>query len=61
MAQTIKLRRSAVAGNRPTTGQLDLGELAINTVDGRFILKGLHLLLKLFKKYSPQTHKIVGH
>ena len=35
MAQTIKLRRSAVAGNRPTTGQLDLGELAINTVDGK--------------------------
>lgn len=35
MAQTIKLRRSAVAGNRPTTAQLDLGELAINTVDGK--------------------------
>ena len=35
MAQTIKLRRSAVAGNRPTTAQLDLGELAINTADGK--------------------------
>jgi hypothetical protein len=35
MAQTIKLRRSAVAGNRPTTAQLDLGELAINTIDGK--------------------------
>lgn len=35
MAQTIKLRRSAVAGNRPTITQLDLGELAINTVDGK--------------------------
>ena len=35
MAQTIKLRRSAVAGNRPTTAQLDLGELAINTYDGK--------------------------
>ena len=35
MAQTIKLRRSAVAGNRPTTAQIDLGELAINTADGK--------------------------
>jgi hypothetical protein len=35
MAQTIKLRRSAVGGNRPTTAQLDLGELAINTTDGK--------------------------
>ena len=35
MAQTIELRRSAVAGNRPTTAQIDLGELAINTYDGK--------------------------
>ena len=35
MAQTIKLRRSAVAGNKPTTAQIDLGELAINTYDGK--------------------------
>ena len=35
MAQIIKLRRSAVAGNVPTTSQLGLGELAINTADGK--------------------------
>ena len=35
MAQIIKLRRSAVAGNAPTTSQLGLGELAINTADGK--------------------------
>ena len=35
MAQVIKLRRSAVAGNVPTTDQLGLGELAINTADGK--------------------------
>ena len=35
MAQTIKLRRSSVAKNVPTTAQLDLGELAINTNDGK--------------------------
>ena len=35
MAQTIKLRRSATEKNVPTTAQLDLGELAINTHDGK--------------------------
>ncbi len=35
MAQTIKLRRSATQQNVPTTAQLDLGELAINTHDGK--------------------------
>ena len=35
MAQTVKLKRSSVAGNIPTTAQLDLGEVAINTADGK--------------------------
>lgn len=35
MAQTIKLRRSGVEGSVPTTSQLALGEVAINTFDGR--------------------------
>ena len=35
MAQTIKLRRSGVEGSVPTTAQLALGEVAINTFDGR--------------------------
>ena len=35
MSQKVKLRRSAVPGNKPTTTQLDLGELAINTNDGK--------------------------
>jgi hypothetical protein len=39
MAQTIKLRRSAIPGAVPTTSQLALGELAINTYDGRLYLK----------------------
>lgn len=39
MAQTIKLRRSATASAVPTTGQLALGELAINTWDGKLFLK----------------------
>lgn len=35
MAQNIKLKRSAVARKVPTTAQLEAGELAINTVDGK--------------------------
>ena len=39
MANTIQLRRSATANAVPTTTQLALGELAINTNDGRLYLK----------------------
>jgi hypothetical protein len=35
MAQTVKLRRSSTAGKVPTTDNLELGELAINTADGK--------------------------
>lgn len=36
---TIKIKRSAVSGKIPTTSQLDLGELAINTFDGKVYLE----------------------
>ena len=39
MSTLIKLRRSAVAGRVPTTAQLALGELAINTADGKIYIK----------------------
>ena len=35
----IQLRRSATAGGIPTTSNLDLGELALNTVDGKAYMK----------------------
>lgn len=35
----IRLRRSSVPGNIPTIEQLNLGELAINTADGKLYLK----------------------
>ena len=38
-APRIRLRRSATSGNIPTTSQVDLGEVAINTYDGKFFLK----------------------
>ena len=36
---TIKLRRSAVPGKVPTTEQLALGEIALNTYDGKLFIK----------------------
>ena len=39
MAQTIKLKRSSTPNNVPTTGQLELGEVAINTYDGKLYIK----------------------
>jgi len=35
----IRLRRSAVSGSVPSTADLNLGELAINTYDGKLFLK----------------------
>jgi len=35
----LKLKRSAVAGKIPTTASLDLGEIAINTLDGKAFFK----------------------
>ena len=35
----MKLKRSAVEGNIPTTSQLELGELALNTYDGKLYTK----------------------
>lgn len=38
-ANVVKLKRSAVAGRVPVTSDLALGELALNTYDGRIYLK----------------------
>jgi hypothetical protein len=39
MANTVVLKRSAVEGKTPTTGDLALGELALNTYDGNLFFK----------------------
>jgi hypothetical protein len=39
MPNTVRLKRSAVAGKVPATSDLQLGELAINTYDGKVYLK----------------------
>ena len=39
MAQLIKLKRTSVEGKAPSTSNLQLGELAINTYDGRIFFE----------------------
>ena len=39
MTQTVQLKRSATAGAIPSTSDLSLGELAINTYDGKAYIK----------------------
>ena len=39
MTQTVQLKRSATAGAIPSTSDLELGELAINTYDGKAYIK----------------------
>lgn len=39
MTTEIKLKRSAVPGKVPTTAQLELGEIALNTNDGKIFIK----------------------
>lgn len=39
MANTFRLKRSAVEGRVPAVGDLQLGELALNTFDGKLYAK----------------------
>ena len=39
MPQVIKLKKSAVPGKAPAVGDLQLGELALNTYDGKVFMK----------------------
>lgn len=39
MAQIVKLKRSQVAGNKPTSADLEYGELAINYEDGKVFFR----------------------
>ena len=39
MANTIQVKRSAVPAKVPTTSDLALGEIAVNTYDGKMYIK----------------------
>lgn len=59
MANTVVLKRSAVEGKSPTTSDLALGELAINTYDGNLFFKkdvsGLETILSVATLTGSQT------
>ncbi len=61
MAQTIKLKRSASTGNIPTIGQLELGEIAINTHDGKLFIKkndGADAIVELGSGGASELEKV---
>ena len=59
MANLITLKRSAVSGQNPTTANLALGELAINTYDGNLFFKknvsGTETILSVATLTGTQT------
>ena len=65
MSNTIKIKRSSVAGKSPTTSQLSLGELAVNTTDGKVYLKkevsGVSSIVELGKGSGPilQSQQVI--
>ena len=42
MSNEIRIKRSNVPGKEPTVDQLDFGEFAVNTVDGKLYMKFDH-------------------
>ena len=61
MSQTIQVKQSAVSGRVPSAAQLQLGELAVNTSDGRlFLNQNLYgvetvLMLQALAVLGPDT------
>ena len=60
MSTTIKLRRSSVPGRVPTAGQLDFGELAINTADGKIYFKSGNTSVSEIQELSPHASDLLS-
>lgn len=63
MASIIRMKRSSVASKVPTTAQLDLGELAINTRDGKLFLKrsdGSEEIVEVGARWGAFTAHVEG-
>ena len=60
MATPIRIKRSAVPGKRPTLLDLQLGELAINTYDGRIYLKKDTGISTTTTLVTPWTENVDG-
>jgi len=57
MPNKIKLKRSSTAGSSPTSGQLDDGELAINTTDKKVFFKDSSGNVQVLNDYNNLTNK----
>lgn len=60
---TIILKNSSVAGKVPTTSQLSLGELAVNTYDGKLYFKqdtGAAVSIVTISPVTPQITSVNG-
>lgn len=58
MASNIKLKRSAVQGKKPHTDDLELGELALNTFDGKLFAEvntGIATVVEIGSNLTNQT------
>ena len=60
MANTIILKRSAAANAIPTTANLSLGELAINTYDGKLYTKIDNGTVSIFELTQNQNITLTG-
>lgn len=65
MSLTLKVKQSAVASKVPTVSQLTLGELAVNTTDGKLFLKksvsGVESIVDLTQaSVPPATQSVPG-
>ena len=60
MATRIKHKRSSVAGKQPIVSQLESGELAINTADGKvFLLRDDNTVQDITKRIFENNSEIV--
>lgn len=61
MANTIQLKRSAVASKVPTTTDLALGEIAINTYDGKMYIKKDNGVASIVQIGAPELPSQIGN
>lgn len=60
MAQIIRLKRSNNSGDRPTTGSLQTGEIAINVYDGKAFTRKSGSIDEVVEFVTTNTHTAIG-
>lgn len=60
MAQIIRLKRSTNSGDRPTTGSLQTGEIAINVYDGKAFTRKSGSIDEVVEFVTTNTHTAIG-